>query len=71
MMGELLQKQLDKIAKMDSVTLEEYKQSIIKYSVDGEFKTKILKAVDEKLEKYDRSKGLVESSDLEDTEGYA
>lgn len=71
MMDEMLEKQLDIIDKLDSVKLAEYRESIVKYSVDGELKTKILKAVDEKLEKYDRSKGLVESSDLEDTEGYA
>lgn len=70
MKNDLLKKQLDKIEKMDSVTLTDYKQSIVKYSVDGEFKRKILKAIDEKLEKFDRSKILVESSDLGDAEGY-
>lgn len=67
---ELLQKNLNKIATLDSVSLAEYKQSVIKYSVQGEFKSKILDACDERLAELDRSCAMVEHTDMSDFGGH-
>jgi len=65
-MTDMIQKQMDKIEKMDSVSLLEYKESIIKYSVPGEARTKILDACDEKLRRLNRDDALVVETDMSD-----
>lgn len=63
-MDEMVLKQLDKIEKMDSVSLEDYMANVIKYSVPSKAKTRILEACEKKLEKSDRSSAMVEKSTI-------
>lgn len=65
-MTEMINKQLARIKKMDSVSLAEYKQSVIKYSVPSLAKTTILEACDKKLEALNRDSSMIEYTDMSD-----
>ena len=64
-MEEMIKKQLARIETMDSVSLAEYRENRIKYSI-GDVQKILVDACDKRLKALDRSNAIVEDGDLSD-----